>query len=504
MKKIPLLAIGLMLILNACKKQDEKALPAEAPNISNHLNQFKDLRVPQTAISRSESNQSTTLSGSANDNNGCVPIAHTQSAEFDKLSVLDPSTDIMYIGSLLDGNSIQSGTYDPLIYPAGYVRKPITYSVSIQGSSGPIAKTITPTLADFRTSMQEIMRSTITGQQPANFTFSLINTRSKREMEMKISANLKFSTFFNATMNYDESSYSGRNFFVLKIFQKFFSADINIPGDGNLFNKPIDFTGTIAPVYISTIDYGRSAYLLLETTYDSSRVYKSLEASFSAWIAGGGTTISNEYKVVMDELKISGVLIGGSSTSAATTIQGIQAFRDYVINSANMGPESRGEVIAYKLRNAKNHGVYKTIINGDYTTMDCSSQLVNIQSYSTSGGGNSYLAAGFIPTGNYWHYDGPLFRAYNKPLPGAVPINSFNSAPGEDHYFTPNWIDAPGWWQYEGVAFYAYKTQVPGSIPIHIHYCDWNMHHYFGPQRTLDDPNYWKFYEGISFYAFPL
>ncbi|MCW3465933.1 thiol-activated cytolysin family protein [Chitinophaga nivalis] len=503
MRKTLLFIAGLMILLSACKKQADKPYQATDPTITNSHNQFKDLKIPQTAIAASEDKNQTHSSNPANDNTGCVPVRHTQSATFDKLSVLDPSTDIMYIGSLLDGSTMESGTYMPLIYPADYVRKPITYSVSIQGSSGPISKTITPTLSDFRNSMQDIMRNNITGQQPANFTFSLVQTRSKKEMEMKISANLKFSTFFNATMNYDESGYSGKNFFVLKVFQKFFSADINIPADGNLFNKPNDFTGTTAPVYISTIDYGRSAYLLLESTYDSSRVYKSLEASFNVWLTGGGTTISNEHKVVMDQLKISGVLIGGSSTAAATAIQGIQAFRDYVINGANMGPNSRGEVIAYKLRNAKNHGVYQTIINGDYTTMDCSGQLVNINSFSARRGGHHYLTPGVIDDWNYWQSEGSSFRAYTKNIPGTVPIHVFYSDAGVDHYYTPNWVDDLNWWSYQGVSFYAHTTQVPGSIPIYGHYSSQGIEHYYTPSRSIGYPNYWTQFDGVIFYAFP-
>ncbi|MBE9601349.1 thiol-activated cytolysin family protein [Pedobacter sp. MC2016-24] len=370
------------------------------------LNQLKKI----SSVSNGSSTNSNTPTG-------CISTLHQQSAEYDKLSVLDPSTDIMYIGSLMDGESIQSGTYQPIFLPSDYERKPITYSVSIQGSNGSISKTITPTLSAFRNSMQEIVNTNIVGQQPANFTFELVRARSKKEVEMNIKANLKFSTFFSSLGNYSESNLNSKTYYLLKIYQKFFSADIDIPIDGNLFNKPTDFNGNIAPVYISTIDYGRSAYMLIESSYDSARVYKSLEASFSVWKIGGGGSVNNEHKEVMDDMSIKGTIIGGSSSSAASTIQGMQAFHDYVVSSSNLTPESRGEIIAYKLRNAKNHGVYKTLINGDYYTYDCSTLPPLYLS-------NGNLVRNDQTTAIYWYMDGKL-----KHLQFIEQLGLFNYSP---------------------------------------------------------------------------
>jgi len=502
MKKLLSFLLLTVVCFNACKKGVEMQENSGDPKITNNLNQFKDLKVPST--SRSDENgiaKAGSVRVNAIDNSGCSTILHKQSAEFDKLSVLDPSGNIMYAGSLIDGESIQNGTYKPLFLPGDYVRKPITYSVSIQGSNGAISKTINPDLASFRVSMQEIMSANIVGQQPANFTFELVHARSKREIEMKIGANLKIGSFFSSVANFDESALSTKSFYLLKIYQKFFSADINIPADGNLFNKPTNFEGTVAPVYISSIDYGRSAYLLIESSYDSTRVYKSIEASFSVWKIGGGGSLSKEHKEVMDNMKLSGTIIGGSSSDAAKAIEGIPAFRDYVINGGNMGPDSRGEVIAYTLRNAKDHGIYKTIINGDYYMTDCSSQLVNVNSFVAPQ--HHYLSTGMVDDWRYWRYEGVVFRAYNKQVSGTVPINVYFSEGGRDHYYTMGTLNDFNYWRYEGVAFYAYPTQVPGSVPIYIHYSTGGRDHYYSQSSNLNDPRYWDDFQGVGFYAMP-
>ncbi|WP_144009416.1 hypothetical protein [Pedobacter nyackensis] len=140
------------------------------------------------------------------DGSGCVSTLHTQSQTFDKLSVLDPTSDILYVGSLLDGNSIQTGQYTPVILSSDYVRKPVTFSVSIEGATGPISKTIVPQLSSFRDAMQEITNNPVNGEQPASFTFQVTKVRSKKEIEMIAGANLSIGSFFTAVANYDESN----------------------------------------------------------------------------------------------------------------------------------------------------------------------------------------------------------------------------------------------------------------------------------------------------------
>lgn len=508
--KIACLFLGLTFILASCKKQAIPEAQTESPKgveqITNERNQFKDLKMPRTARSGfTDAGKRATTESMAGDNTGCVPVLHTQSAEFDKLSVLDPSTDIMYVGSLLDGESIQDGTYRPVFLSPDYERKPVTFSVSIQGSNQAINKTISPDLASFRVAMQEIMNATITGEQPANFTFELEQARSRKEIEMKIQANLKFGTFFSSVGNYNESQTRTKNYYLLKIFQKFFSADINIPADGNLFNKPVDFGGTVAPVYISTIDYGRSAYLLIESSYDSLSVFKSLEASFSVWKIGGGTTISNQQKAVMDNMKISGTVIGGSSSGAAATIGGMQAFHDYVVNSGTMGPNSRGEVIAYKLRNAKNHGVYKTLINGDYYALNCSALLAPVYAYYSLSM-NVWRFEFNIDNIPYlhdgsWTNKGIYFYAYKQQIPGTVPVYEFYAPSTRDCTWNQNNL-SDGYWQHGGTKFYAYPVAMDGAVPVYSYYHHRSRRsHYMGQSAGIPWPqNEWT-NEGVIFYA---
>ncbi|MDF2476824.1 MAG: hemolysin [Sphingobacterium sp.] len=377
MKKQLLILLAISILFSGCQKDlkesNSNLLKNELKSlITNENNQFKDLKSPssQRIAAKAQSTLATTSSS------GCNLVLHQQSSTFDKLNVIDPTANILYLGSLLDGNSIQLGTYSPIFMDASYTRKSITFSASIQGiNSSNIKKTIIPALSDFRVAMLDITNSPIVGEQPANLTYEIKKVRSKSELESSLQTNLNIGHWASITANLNENKMTEKNYFIVKIFQKFFSADIDIPTDGNLFNKPAQYPSNISPVYISSIDYGRSAFMLFESSYDSTRVSQFLNSTLNFWKIGSSVTLTNDQKDILNEMKVTGSIIGGSSTEAAKTIEGGNAFLDYVKNSSNMTVNSRGAIIAYTLRNANNHQIYRTVFNGDYYTKECKNSL---------------------------------------------------------------------------------------------------------------------------------
>ncbi|WP_316837461.1 thiol-activated cytolysin family protein [Pedobacter nutrimenti] len=508
MKKLLTFSFIFGVFVFSCKKQDIQQAKELGLSITNEGNQFKDLKVPGSAnfsLTTSGSKKLAAVKAAASDNSGCVSVLHTQSQNFDKLNVIDPTSDILYVGSLLDGNSIQTGAYSPLILSSDYVRKPITFSVSIDGSSGPISKTIIPELSSYRNAMQEIINGPVVGQQPAAFTFEVRKVRSRKEITMIASANMGIGKFFSSTVNYDENNINNKNYYLLKIYQKFFTADIDIPQDGNLFNKPIDYSSDVAPVYVSSIDYGRSAYLLIESSYDSTRVRKALTVTFDFWKVKGGGGISQETKDVTDEMTISGTAIGGSSSLAAETINGLESFHDYVTKSGNLTPDSRGAIIAYRLRNAKNHGIYNTLINGDYYTRDCSGAKRLLYDFYSKQFGHRYTI-----NSNYANEHAGWIRIVNDPIyvygsqvAGSVPVYIMQDRVRAIYCLTTdNTVNLDIWATTGQPDFYAYKTQFTGTVPIHQFYNPSYYSHGLFYDITYNPlANGWV-ENGIKFYAF--
>lgn len=508
-KLMPLLLSGA-IFLSACNKAElEKSVQDAENKITNSLNQFKDLKDPAPGyFSYQTPKVKGKMSALSGDNNtgGCISVLHTQSATFDKLNVIDPTSDIMYPGSLLDGRSISTGAYTPVIFSDDYTRKPITFSVSTAGLNNiAIQKTITPDLASYRTAMQEVINTPAVGEQPSGFTFNVRRVRSKQEMIMKAGATLDIGKFFTSKVDFNENTENSKNYYLLQIQQKFFTVDLNIPTDGNLFNKPFNFDSDIAPAYISSIDYGRSAYLLIESSYDSSRVEAALKVTFDFWKASGGGNISKETKEVTDEMTMSGTTIGGSSSLAAQTISGLQGFHDFVVKSGNLTQDSRGAIISYRLRSAKTHSVYSTQINGDYYKRDCSGAKRLLYNFYSKQFGHIYtINPNFAAERSGWIriVNDPIY-VYGTQIPGTVPVYIMQHRARAIYCLTTDpTIDLDVWASTGQPEFYAYKFPTNQTVGIHQFYNPrYPTHGYFYDITLNPLSNGWV-ENTVKFYAF--
>lgn len=380
MKTHKLLMFALVILLASCNKdfikENSEELQSSIEKISNENNQFKNLKTPEILINNFPKDKkvavASTNTATSTNNDGCKLISHTQTSSFDKLNIIDPTANILYLGSLIDAKSINTGLYTPVFMPSDYVRKPITFSTSIIGlPTNQVKKTIIPTLSNFTVAMSEIQNSNIQGEQPAYFTFELKKVQSKSQLETSLQTNLNIGPWASITANLTDNKMSEKTYFAVKIFQKFFSASLDIPTDGNLFNKPATYPSNVSPVYISSIDYGRSAMLLFESSFDSTRVSQFLNSTINIWKVGGSVTYTNEQKQILNELSVSGTIIGGSSSEAAKTIDGMDMFTNFVKSSANLTPKSRGAIISYTLRNANNHSINKISFASTYYTKVC-------------------------------------------------------------------------------------------------------------------------------------
>lgn len=509
LKKSPYLLL-LIIVLTSCQKTELAETPSQEL-ITNELNQFKDLKSANIAnFSFGDIGSPNLRTMNTNDNSGCITTFHTQSQQFDKLSVIDPTSDILYVGSLFNGNTISTGEYIPIFLSSDYVRKPITVSVSIQGSSGTVAKTIEPTLSSYRTAMQEITNAQINGEQPAAFTFEVKKVRSKREVVMHMGAVLNVgSSLFTSTFNFssDENSSTTRNYYLLKIYQKFYTADINIPSDGNLFNKPVNYQNNVAPVYVSGIDYGRSAYLLIESAYDSTRVKNALKTTFDVWKVDGSVELSKEVKEVTDEMTISGTAIGGASSLAAETISGLESFHNYVIKSGNLTANSRGAIIAYRLRSAQNHAIYNTIINGDYYVRDCSgAKRLLYDFYNPTYGHRFTIDSRYAldrPGQGWIRITNDPIYVYGKKVAGSIPVYIMQDRYRSIYCLTTDITRDLDIWATTGIPdFYAYNIHAENTVPIYQFGNVSHISHGLFYDRTFQPlANGWNV-TGVKFYAF--
>jgi hypothetical protein len=346
----------MIIVFPACKKTPvigslcSMELPALAPAI------------PLTIFSDSVENGTGNL------------ICRNQKAKFgpqyQEVISLDPQGTVIYPGGMLNYKSFQDGTYIPIVG----ARKPIVVSISLSNINGLVSQKITdPSLSSFREAMQKILQSKVTGATAAKIAWHQTTVYTEKQFRLSIAGN--FGSLWadvSGQYNYNNKEIIGR--FFLEFTQEYYSVDMDLPKPGmdNFFDRvECVQAGGISPVYVSSVKYGRKAFLMIESkTIDNSQAAE-IKASFDGFFASGGINSDLTLQRLINEKSIKGVIIGGPSYEGIKAITSVGSLKDYLLAGANFNESSPGVPLSYTLRFVNDNSIAKLAMYDEFTIRDC-------------------------------------------------------------------------------------------------------------------------------------
>ncbi|MFS4415188.1 thiol-activated cytolysin family protein [Maribacter sp. 2307ULW6-5] len=286
---------------------------------------------------------------------------------FDEMLALDPSTDVIFPGALLKGESIPTGEYVPITAD----RAPITLSASLTNISGsPVITVQDPKLSTVREEIKTILDQEVTGATPARINFEIEQVYSSEQLNVAIGANYR-SAGASVSGSFDFNQSTFKNRFVLKYLQTYYTIDMDPPNDpSDLFASVPDLEalGSTSPVYVASVAYGRMVLYTIET--NASRT--EINAAFSASFASGDGSIEAEYQKTINESNIKALIIGGSGSDAAQAINGPEDVFRFISEGGDYSNESPGAPLAYKLRYIKKGTpVARVVLTSEYPIRTC-------------------------------------------------------------------------------------------------------------------------------------
>lgn len=383
MKRILLLVgwIGFVCIYS-CKKKSDPAPAAQQVESGNAVDNY--VKPLQQAL-QPEERTPKMLIDSEFEKDGdysCKTTTYTAGFGFDENLCLDPQSDVIYPGSLVNGNSVVTGEYQPVNLKRNGITLSTTLVTADKGSSVvvPEAK-----LSTVRSAISELLGKDLQSPPPAVLSYELIEVFSESQFLASVGAGVG-SAKFNVKGSFDFSSTSKTSKFLLKFVQHYYSMDVDLP------TNPSDFISTknslddikaqlsnAAPCYVSSVKYGRLAFFYLESTENRQAVKAALEATFK----GGAVNASletefNKYDELKN-LKISGTVIGGSGSDAAGTIAGKDSMFTYITKGGKYSKESPGAPLAYTLRTLSDNKIFRVVKATQYTMRECTKNLKGIK-----------------------------------------------------------------------------------------------------------------------------
>lgn len=283
------------------------------------------------------------------------------------LSIINEANlDVIYPGSILRGSSFMNATYDPLVLKNSF--KPVTLSMSLRGDLSVSANTL-PIPSEVNTVINGLV-----SKNKGLIDYSAIPTYYEYQSD-EITTEDSFKKALDAHLNVDvlggmvkanfgytqnSGSTNTKSYVMVKVRQRLYSMTIDpkyytdwIDGDIGANNF-----GTHEPVYVSNVDYGRVAYILIETTkdenYNNTMVKAAVGVALKVVNIGVDVTYSEEFKKLFAQNKIKVMIVGGPLVLGGK-VTDYNSFVEFLKAPSPSDLVSSSSPISYKIRRLKDN-----------------------------------------------------------------------------------------------------------------------------------------------------
>ncbi|WP_412850966.1 thiol-activated cytolysin family protein [Chryseobacterium sp. PMSZPI] len=279
----------------------------------------------------------------------------------DEMVVTVPSK--TFLGAVYDSKSLEDLKYKAISYPL----KPIVVSYSFPSSF--VVDTIKkPSLSGMRASLLKALKADeFSGQQSLKFDYNMRQFTSYTELKLAFGANVNVGSLLNIDASASGSKITKKTGLFAKFSQKYFTIDMDMPDNGNIFAKESDLNlaSSNNPIYISSITYGRLGVISIESDANYDEVSAALKASLQAKKVNGSINIDSSYKNTLEKSQISVYILGGKGSDVVQVIKGFDAFADFIVNGGEFTAESPGVPIQFSASHASDNSVYYTTFTID-------------------------------------------------------------------------------------------------------------------------------------------
>ncbi|MEP6805133.1 MAG: thiol-activated cytolysin family protein [Flavobacterium sp.] len=283
------------------------------------------------------------------------------------LSIINEANlDVIYPGSILRGSSFMNAVYDPLVLKNAF--KPVTLSMSLRGDLSVSAQTL-PIPSEVNTVINGLVSKNKGlidyNAVPTYYEYQSDEITTENSFKKALDAHLNVNVLgglVKANFGYTQNSGASttKNYVMVKVRQRLYSMTIDpkyyrdwIDGDINMNNF-----GTHEPVYVSNVDYGRVAYILIETNKDES--YNNMMVKASVGVAlkvvdiSVDVNYSEEFKKLFAQNKVKIMIVGGP-LALGGKVTDYNSFVKFLQAPSSSDLVSSSAPISYKIRRLKDN-----------------------------------------------------------------------------------------------------------------------------------------------------
>lgn len=315
----------------------------------------------------------------------CEVTSFSTKSEYDSNACLNPTTDVIYPGALLDAASLESGAYRSISAPRGSG----TLNTSIRNIEN--VGVFIPDFSKYHvnqelaTLLQQQTVSSSSGSSPGTIaqeltTFEIIDAYDENSLELHLGAEFKYSgAQVSSAFNYANQEVNTR--LLVKFTQVFYTVEYQAPLSPSEFfapgTSPADLEDILepgmVPVWVAWVKYGRMGYYSIESTMTMKEFEAELGINFDGGVYSGGLDLGTKLRNFSQNSSTSAQIYGGSAADASGATKSIDDFFDWIDQGSDYASYADiGAVpVSYKLAYLDDNSTARLSFITDYKIRNC-------------------------------------------------------------------------------------------------------------------------------------
>ncbi len=291
----------------------------------------------------------------------------------DGFPLFNPGADVIYPGSMLQGNSLHKATPNPIVVE----RAGGTISIDILDGNLVSTFDVDQVKKSNITNAINNIIANATGTLPASFNIKIESVQSREEFALELgvdvnSAFLDIESKLNYNHDTDKSSY------MVSLNQSYYTMSFDLPTSlDKLFAPSVTpeqlakYVGENNPAtYISSVTYGRIFYMLIESSSSQSDLKIAVEGAFSGVTVDVDASLEINHFSSLENVTYSVFAYGGdaASTFQALGETNIDKLKDVLKQSSTL---QSAKPLSYVVRNVADNQIVATQLATIYDVVSC-------------------------------------------------------------------------------------------------------------------------------------
>ncbi|WP_431134289.1 thiol-activated cytolysin family protein [Psychroserpens mesophilus] len=321
----------------------------------------------------------------------CVRKTFDLKSNFSEVSILQPTSGIIYPGALIYGdNNMLDGLPNPI---TSVSRGPATFRIGLPGF-GDQGTVVVNNLenSSVDSSISNALEWWHDNAYPNGYenlsqtSYKSATSYSRKQLGLEVGLNVEWASgSIESQLEYQSTETNKVAMLVYK--QVFYTVTMDNPfSPASVFGNDVTLEQVQSviddnrpPAYVKSVSYGRIIMFRMETSDVETEVDLSLALQYASGISGGGTT-NSAYEEVLNEATITVVTLGGNAQAAAEIFspedenEGI-TFGSFgsILSGTNavFTRNNPGIPMAYTIRYLKDNSLAKMGFQEEYTADSC-------------------------------------------------------------------------------------------------------------------------------------